>query len=328
MNGKTILIVSNLVTIAVTAFAVLFALHKHQNEMHQFVQSDSSDTNKAPSVMTVPRFLQTTTAPEPCCSCTTGKVLPPLPASCFPSDSTVQVQGETQPRRLGDICIGDLVHVGSNKYEPVYGFGHYSPNEWSRDFIRLHTVDSRTMTLSSDHMLLINGGFQAAATVKPGDLLLTGNGDMVKVREISGGHVERGLLAPFTPSGKIVVDGFVASTFIHVRDTPNTYLSPQWLAHSFEFPHRVACHYMGACPNETYSEHGVSTWVALPLELGQWFLQSSMRNWFLASLVIIFATFNIVETVVFQYPALGMAAGVGILSYHRCLSDIDVGRKY
>ncbi|KAI2498136.1 hypothetical protein MHU86_16334 [Fragilaria crotonensis] len=327
MNGRTILIVSNLVTIAVTACVVLFALHQHQHQIHELQTRDGADQHSMASIMKVTRFLQAapTPTPAPCCSCQTGKELPPLPSICFPSGSTVQIQGQVQPRRLEDIRIGDIVHVGSNKYEPVYSFGHYGPNSWSRDFVRLHTA-AGTLTLSSDHMVWTNEAFQAAASVKPGDLLQMGDGGTVEVRGVSGGHEERGLLAPFTPSGKIVVDGFVASTFIHVPGTPTTYLSPQWLAHSFEFPHRVACHYMGACPSETYNEHGVSTWVALPLEVGQLFLKSSLRNWFLALIVMMCATFNVVETVLFQYPALAMAA-VGVYSYHRHVVDGGVGRK-
>ncbi|KAI2508900.1 hypothetical protein MHU86_5510 [Fragilaria crotonensis] len=296
MNGRTILIVSNLVTIAVTACVVLFALHQHQHQIHELQTRDGADQHSMASIMKVTRFLQAapTPTPAPCCSCQTGKELPPLPSICFPSGSTVQIQGQVQPRRLEDIRIGDIVHVGSNKYEPVYSFGHYGPNSWS------------------------------PASVKPGDLL---KWEMVVQSRsaVYRGHEERGLLAPFTPSGKIVVDGFVASTFIHVPGTPTTYLSPQWLAHSFEFPHRVACHYMGACPSETYNEHGVSTWVALPLEVGQLFLKSSLRNWFLA-LVMMCATFYVVETVLFQYPALAMAA-VGVYSYHRHVVDGGVGRK-
>jgi hypothetical protein len=176
-------------------------------------------------------------------------------------------------------------------------------------------------------MVWTNGAFQAAASVKPGDLLQMGRGGAIEVLNVSRGHEERGLLAPFTPSGQIVVDGFVASTFIHVPGTPTAFLSPQWLAHSFEFPHRVVCHYMGACPSETYNEHAVSTWVALPLKVGQWLLNNSLRNWFLALVVMVCATFNVIETALFQDPALGMAIVMGIYAYHRHVADGRVGRK-
>ena len=129
-------------------------------------------------------------------------------------------------------------------------------------------------------------------------------------------------MAPFTPSGKIVVDGFLASTFIHVPDTPTlqSWMSPQWLAHSFEFPHRIVCHYMGACPDEAYTVDGVSTWVARPLEIGEWVLHQKslvLRGALMAAFIMICAVFTVTETVFFLNPAFGIMAGVvGLYAYH------------
>ena len=310
MNGRTILVVSNLVTIAVTACAVLFALNQNHN-----AAIIGANHLLRPSE----RFLQTTTT-TPCCNCQTGEVIPPKPpvTICFPATSTVQVQGEIRPRRLENLKIGDMVHVGSGKYEPIYSFGHYAPKGWSDDFVRL-TTESGTLFLSSDHMVYASHAFKAAATVEPGDNLLW-NDEPVTVQDVSNGHKERGMLAPFTPSGKIVVDGFLASAFIHVPDTPtlHSWMSPQWLAHSFEFPHRIACHYMGSCPNETYTAHGVSTWVARPLEIGMWVLRQDsfvLRGTLMAVFVTVCAMFTVTEAVFFQYPALGMAVVMAVYAY-------------
>lgn len=313
MNGRTILVVSNLVTIAVTACAVLFALNQNHNAV-MMGASHALDHSE--------RFLQTT-APTPCCNCQTGEVIPPKPpvGICFPATSTVQVQGEIHPRRLENVKIGDMVHVGSGKFEPVYSFGHYAPNSWTNDFVRLDT-ESGTLVLSSDHMVYVvsNQAFKAAFTVEPGDRLLWKN-EPVTVHAITLGHKERGMLAPFTPSGKIVVDGFLASAFIHVPDTPtlHSWISPQWLAHSFEFPHRIACHYMGSCPDETYTSHGVSTWVARPLEVGMWVLHQDsflLRGALMTVFVTVCAIFTMAEAVFFLYPALGMAAVLGLYVYN------------
>jgi hypothetical protein len=50
----------------------------------------------------------------------------PVVGVCFSGSSTVQVHKKGQVA-LSPVQIGDLVHVGNGKYEPVYSFGHYDP---------------------------------------------------------------------------------------------------------------------------------------------------------------------------------------------------------
>jgi hypothetical protein len=80
---------------------------------------------------------------------------------------------------------------------------------------------------------------------------------------------QKGLYAPFTSSGTIVVNDIVASSFISFQGseylklgdfvTPFTF---QWLAHTFESGHRFACRSgLVDRSEETYTAFGVSHWV-------------------------------------------------------------------
>merc|ERR1712125_201442 len=97
----------------------------------------------------------------------------------------------------------------------------------------------------------------------------------------------KGLYAPFTASGTIVVnDGQTVSSFVSLQETSDTLLllgnkwstgiSHQWLARTFEFPHRFWCNAisMQDCKRESYTPDGASTWVGLPLKFFTWFLES------------------------------------------------------
>ena len=365
-SSRRILIVSNLVTIAVTACAVLFALLHNNNQ----------DTGIAA------RLLQEV---EECCDCTTGLPTPtsapePPPPSfgCFAATSTVQVlqdDGVIHSTSLEHVKIGDLVLVDNNDdddasstsssvgtYEPIYSFGHYSLFSKSNDFVHLSVTiiennnknnnkfmkkqqqqSLKVLKLTSNHMVFVNNNnnnnnnnnaYIAAANVQVGDYLIYGNNQQqqrVKVESVTVGHTERGLFAPFTPSGTIVVDGFLVSNFVQLLaqqqqqqqqdTTPLFSLDHQWLAHSFEFPHRLFCHYWKSCPDETYNDHGISNWVALPLKASQWFLEQQQHNtaatgWIiiikgglLTIFCVILILFNIIETVCFQqYSAMTTTA--------------------
>lgn len=74
---------------------------------------------------------------------------------------------------------------------------------------------------------------------------------------------------PFTPSGKIVVNGIVASTF---TDVNWPFVSGQWVVHTFEAPHRwVASHFNWFGRVETHAANGMlSNWVAGAAQVSSW----------------------------------------------------------
>jgi 4-amino-4-deoxy-L-arabinose transferase-like glycosyltransferase len=133
-------------------------------------------------------------------------------------------------------------------------------------------------------------------------------------------HIEnvesKGAFAPFTPSGKLVVNGVLSSSFIAFEESPfvesfgRATISYQWLAHSFEFPHRLVCCYcyllkMVCQTTETYSADGISHWVEYPFQWCLWLFQqgAQTRRILLACCVLVALFFSFIETL-FSSPVL------------------------
>jgi hypothetical protein len=260
--------------------------------------------------------------PEP----PTGK--PPF-TPCFSGSTTVHIMGRGTVE-LKHVRIGDMVQIGSNQFEPIYSFGHYFPGGFSCDFIEMHTTSASSqivskLEISRDHLLFTaQGGVVPASHIKVGDrlLYLGVEGDVyVTVTRIKPtSHVDSGFFAPFTPSGKILVNGGIqASSFISFENKASLRIlgiefSYHWLAHMFEFPHRAICHYLGQCFQERYSEDGVSTWVSVPLAVAQWLSNlddSSVAKQLILGLILsAFFIFATLEFLVFRHGAVVVAGCV------------------
>ena len=200
---------------------------------------------------------------------------------CFSEYDTVQVNNKgTIPMK--ELRIGDLVLTSSNIYEAVYSFGHYNP-ELETEFIRITTSSScsKPLEISKQHMLFVKGKAIPASLVKEGDLLsmtTPSSSSTVRVEKV-GTVLRKGVYAPFTASGTIVVNGVLASTFIAFQDSDvvmlggriRTPLTFQWLAHMFESPHRTICSVAPKwCQREQYSSTGISLWVYVPFKVTEW----------------------------------------------------------
>jgi hypothetical protein len=240
---------------------------------------------------------------------------------CFSGSSTVDVldQGSVP---INDAKLGDKVHVGNGIYEAIYSFGHFAPEEVG-EFLEIRT-NKNTLQITNDHMVFhAENGPLAARHLQVGDELLDGQGEKLIIQSIKSLSAE-GAFAPFTASGKVVVDGILASSFIAFDN--GAYLSAagmqfsyQWIAHSFEFPHRFICTYVSRCDTETYTAEGVSTWVDAPHQLALWmFQQSAFWQALLSALaMVLFAAFNVLDFCLLQHPiAFGLGA-VSLLSLTR-----------
>jgi Hint module len=203
-----------------------------------------------------------------------------------------------------EVAIGDKVLVSGGKYEEVYSFGHRNVAE-SAEFLQIYSNDTdQPIEMSPDHMILLGSGrWVAAGTVSVGDLLTKGDGSHVAVTRLR--YVTRkGIFAPFTKSGSIVVNDIVASNYITFQqgseylviggtETPLTF---QWLAHTFQSGHRLACRVFG-CDDETYTDSGISHWVAMPREAGEMLLMQHpiVVAIVVAVLVLVFSMLSLVE---------------------------------
>lgn len=230
---------------------------------------------------------------------------------CFSGDSKVQVKNRGHVA-LKDLQIGDWVRTSTSSsdkdqaaFELIYSFGHSNPTLVA-EFLQLGLTGQKyhMLQITPDHMLVVKSyGVVPASTVRVGDELLDpDNGPAVTVTSIKTVQA-LGAFAPFTPSGTIVVNGVVASCFVTLQENQASLLpgiSHHWMAHSFEFPHRVACYYTGLsslCIDEGYDASGVSMWVSAPLKIGQWLIKQNavLRTVFLTLIVIALCLFNFLE---------------------------------
>lgn len=159
------------------------------------------------------------------------------------------------------------------------------------------TTSASTLPLevTREHMLLVKQhGFIPASSLHEGLTLIDGTtGEEVTVESIQG-KTARGMFAPFTASGKIVVNNVLASSYIVLEESPELNflgvfgISFQWVAHSSTFPYRVSCLYLrqGGCADEAYTSEGLNEWTAASLNAALWLLE--LQNTFLKGLLSIF----------------------------------------
>merc|ERR1711915_620415 len=113
-------------------------------------------------------------------------------------------------------------------------------------------------------------------------------------------------MGPFTASGKLIVDGVLVSSFIAFEQSSALKIGPaafsyQWIAHSFEFPHRLVCHWLrnsDNCNDESYDDDGINKWESHPLRFGSWVLG---LHWFLKDVFILIFLVVLSLFCVFEY---------------------------
>mmetsp|Transcript_22807 Transcript_22807/g.25990 ORF Transcript_22807/g.25990 Transcript_22807/m.25990 type:complete len:448 (+) Transcript_22807:276-1619(+) len=224
-------------------------------------------------------------------------------AICFAGDTLVDVMDERGTIKVENLKLGDMVHIGNNKYSKVYSFGH-KESSIKAEYIQIHTTaKTKPLKLSKNHMIFVVDGNNHKAVpsfmIKPGDelILTTGNttnreSAIVTKTTLTSG---KGAFAPFTMSGTIAVNGILASNYVSLQQqesdtlmifggtsTTNwkTSISMQWLSHAFQAHHRLVCslstHF---CKKETYAQNGISNWVYGPLIFFCWIL--SQPQWIL-----------------------------------------------
>jgi hypothetical protein len=177
---------------------------------------------------------------------------------------------------MKDLRLGDQVLVNDGKYEAVYSFGHRDETS-EASFLRLLPSN---LEISMDHMVKITGGqYVPASAAKVGDKLeTTVAGEHITITGIET-VVRKGVYAPFTMSGKIIVSDIKASNYVAFQDSGRLvmgeYTSPfsyQWLAHLSQGPHRIWVLAFGINEEETYTDIGMSTWIDGPHWLGKLFV--------------------------------------------------------
>ena len=195
---------------------------------------------------------------------------------CFPGDAIVEVKGKGNIS-LDKLQIGDEVLVGNLKFEPVYSFAHKDVAR-SAQYLQLTTDSGATLEISKQHLIFAERGHLPASHVKPGDkLYLAPDGRLDVVKEVKN-VTRKGVYAPLTYSGSIVVNSFKVSAYVALQDSAflqiggvSTGISYHWAEHAFELPHRLWCQYVTSCKDEKYID-GISTWAHAPKMVAHWFL--------------------------------------------------------
>mmetsp|Transcript_16717 Transcript_16717/g.25255 ORF Transcript_16717/g.25255 Transcript_16717/m.25255 type:complete len:336 (+) Transcript_16717:83-1090(+) len=296
-SGLRIILISNLVTILVTALAVIIALHLNPS----LVGDEPVDT----------RALQGDDANAgDCCDCETGEFIPPPPMfACFSSATKAELEnGDTVPMK--DLRIGDRVMVSNGKYEPIYTFGHFDESVNNADFIQIRTSTSSGLEMTPDHLIFKEGNeVVPASNLVLGDKLMMGSGlteEVVSIKKTK----RLGIFAPFTPSGMIVTNGVQSSCFATVQggnskvslgggmELPLTY---HRLGLVFESPHRLLCQ-LSSC-SDKYNEDGMSQWVEMPLHGLEWILQQNVLigGLVLLMLLVSWSFFNVLELIAMNH---------------------------
>jgi hypothetical protein len=192
--------------------------------------------------------------------------------ACFSSRAIVEVEGKGKVS-MEQLQIGDHVRVDEKHFERVYSFGHKSKTEIG-SYLQIFADDLKDpLEISRDHMLFVNIQKNKmavpASTIKTGDFLVMSSGTLSLVKKVS--TVERrGAFAPFTMSGKIVVNGVVSSSYVSLQGTDNvmigntkTPLGSHFIAHLLTTPLRIAAR-LGLLNHETYTLDGRSSYIAGP----------------------------------------------------------------
>lgn len=244
----------------------------------------------------------------------------PVGFGCFPAIATCYVEGKGKIP-MENLKLGDPVLVEGGIYEPIYSFGHRLEDEFG-EYLQITTVTTQ-FEASKQHLVFVkNRGPIPASWIEVGDQLLRENHELavvISLKEV----IRKGVFAPFTPSGKIVVDGVLASSFV-TFDGSSTIgffgigFSYHWLSHSFEFPHRLICYHLGRCPNETYDTVGVARWAATPARAAESLLNRPyfVRCVLLLPIVMVLGVFNAIEAI-FCNPVFPLAAYLAYLMIRR-----------
>jgi hypothetical protein len=214
------------------------------------------------------------------------------PTICFAGDATVELINNTR-KTMMELKIGDMIKVGEGKYEPVYTFGHRDPDLKNGQYLLIYTKGTYDpLPISRDHMVFIREGQISrsvpASMLKVGDSLMTASSADRGVSITSIDLVTRsGAFAPFTLSGKIVVNGIQASSYISLQESTDKLvvggihgLRSRTLsgshAHSFKrlivYCFAVGLILVTGSDDEIFSKTGISPWVDMPHKVFLWLL--------------------------------------------------------
>jgi len=149
---------------------------------------------------------------------------------CFPASALVSLYDGTESGKqvpISEVKVGDKIlsvdpSTGEIQFSDIYFWGHKDP-ETVGNFYSVTTASGQTIQLSKEHYIYVSeapGSITDAVPLTPG-FLKPGHhvwtydeGQMICSPIVSIAHVkEKGLYAPFTLNGTVIVNGVYASSY-------------------------------------------------------------------------------------------------------------------
>ncbi|CAK1546156.1 unnamed protein product [Leptosia nina] len=194
-------------------------------------------------------------------------------AGCFPSGAIVHT--EAGPKDISTLQLGDRVlaadDTGKAVYSEVLTFIDRDPNA-TRSFIEVTAENGVAITTTPSHLLLLaaaDGWREVFATnIEIGDVLLTrGQGAVMRPSRVVKTRTVRkkGVYAPLTKTGTIIVDDALASCYAIVNS--------HYLAHAAMAPLR----WMSKWSHSNDVSKGVHWYANALYNIGDFVLPSSYR---------------------------------------------------
>ena len=171
---------------------------------------------------------------------------------------------------MKDLKVGDYIQDGENSVTRVYSFGHRDVKARIA-YLRIHMEGQQLpLELSPAHMLYgTETDPYPAYNLHVGDLVRQPSGSLVAVTNIETVY-RKGVYAPFTYSGKLVVNGVVVSAYTFAIDF-GVPISQHWISHLSQVPHRLYTRLGGRA--ESYTEGGLSSYASGLYKITMWWMQ-------------------------------------------------------
>jgi len=159
-------------------------------------------------------------------SCSAESAHPSKNGGCFPGQSHVVTEAG-QDKLMKDVVVGDKIRAVDNDgniiYSEVLMFLDRDTEE-SRQYLALRTVEGSVLTLTPNHLVhsaSADCDHHSCFTptfserVKPGHQVLVDNKGKLVPQTVASVDVisEKGVFAPLTAAGNLVVDGVLASSY-------------------------------------------------------------------------------------------------------------------
>lgn len=229
----------------------------------------------------------------------------------------------TKVTPMRDLQVGQKIFTGMDKhnhpiYDTVYSFAHRDVDKLT-EYLRIFTANNRNgskkhtspIEISSNHLVFLNGRKDPvpAGSLQVGDVLVWQDVAHDNQQEVSATQQpavitaiqtvrRRGLYAPLTKEGTVVVDSVLSSSYVSIRHlvprvigslTTTNLWSEQTFFHWWMAPYRLFCTHMAPqmCLDDYSEEDGYIHWLVLGRKMAEFAQQSSTLVLALGMMVVL-----------------------------------------